>query len=144
MKNSDKKEWAQLLITRHGYTQKEAAEKVGTSLQTMNRWYKQGNWKMLTASIVATKQEQLRNLYMHLANLNEDIKSRENKFPTPSDSDNIAKLTSSIDKLETDVGITDVISVAERFLSWYKKIDLQEAQKIAQVLNVFINEMLKK
>ena len=71
--NQQKKEWAQLLCTEHGLSQKDAAMKVGVSVVTMNKWYNEGNWERLKQSMLVTRQEKLSRLYMQLDELNTAI-----------------------------------------------------------------------
>lgn len=143
--NKQKKEWAKLLIVREGYTQKEAAEKVGVSAVTMNRWYNDENWEQLKASITITKEEQLKNLYRQLAELNKSIAERENgkRYASASEADTISKLGNAIQKMEGDIGVADIISVGERFVNFLRKVDLEKAKETVFFFDSFIKDSLK-
>ena len=65
-----------------------------------------GNWEQLKASITITREEQLKNLYRQLAELNNAImgKPEGERFPNAAEADTISKLSNAIKKLETEVG----------------------------------------
>ncbi|MFV0482974.1 MAG: DDE transposase family protein [Bacteroidales bacterium] len=145
MTNAQKKELAQILIVRQNYTQKEAAEKVGVSLVTMNKWYKAGSWEQLKVSVTMTKEEQLKNLMNQLADLNANILEREKgeRCATSAEADRITKITNSINKLESDVGIADMTAVAQKFINWMRVFDLDKAKEITPYLDSFIKDNIR-
>lgn len=104
--NEQKKAWAKTLYTRETLTQAEIAERVGVSRVTVNNWIGKGNWEQLKASITITREEQLKNLYRQLAELNNAImgKPEGERFPNAAEADTISKLSNAIKKLETEVG----------------------------------------
>lgn len=105
-----KREWAQLLYTKEHISQKEIAERVGVSQQTMSRWVTKFKWDELKASITITREEQLKNLYRQLSEMNKAISEREgNKYPTAAEADTITKLASAIDKLESETGLNEIL-----------------------------------
>lgn len=142
--NQQKKDWAKLLYTKEQLTQKEIAERVGVSAVTINKWVKDGKWDDLKVSLTITKEEQLKNLYRLLANLNEEIASRDgNNYPTSAESDTIAKLSNSIKSLEVDTGLSDILAAFKDFLSWLRRTDLAEAQRIVPLFDDFVKTKLK-
>ena len=57
----------------------------------MSKWSREGNWEMLRAAVTTTREEQIRNLYMQIAEMNKAIAERGDKYatstePTPSTS----------------------------------------------------------
>ena len=100
--NEQKKAWAKTLYTRETLTQAEIAERVGVSRVTVNNWIGKGNWEQLKASITITREEQLKNLYRQLAELNNAImgKPEGERFPNAAEADTISKLSNAIKKLE--------------------------------------------
>ncbi len=143
---AQKKEWAQLLITKEGYSQKDAAVKVGVSAVTFNKWYKKGNWERLKQSMLITRQEQLSRLYMQLDELTSSIKDREEgkRFASSKEADTIAKLTGAIKTMESEASIADVVEVSKRLLNWLRPINQVQSLEIAGIFNDFIKEMLKR
>ncbi len=140
-----KKEWAQLLFTSENITQKEVAERVGISPQTMVKWVRDGKWEELKVSITITKEEQLRNLYRQLAELNKSIANREEgqRFATPGEADTISKIANSIEKMETDVGLSDIVGTFRNFLHWLRSIDFTAVQQITPLFDAFIKDKIK-
>lgn len=141
---AQKKEWAKLLFLRENLTQKEVSERVGVSVVTVNRWVKNGRWLELRVSITITKEEQLKNLYHQLAEINNAIAERaEKRFATPAEADTITKLANAIEKMETDVGLADIQSSFRKFLTWLRTFDLPEAQRLVMLFDDFIKTVIK-
>lgn len=140
--NAQKKEWAQLLFTKENITQKEIAARVGISEVTMSRWVRAGNWESLKVSITITKEEQLKNIYRQLAEINRTIAERPadegNRYATTAESDTINKLATAINKMETDIGLSDIIATFQGLLAWLRTFDVPEAQRIAPVLDGYV------
>ena len=49
------------------------------------------------------------------------------RFASPSEADTLGKLAAAIRKMESDVGIADIISVGMRFTNWIRPVDLAKA-----------------
>ncbi|HLW09769.1 MAG TPA: hypothetical protein VKX35_05170 [Fermentimonas sp.] len=142
--NKQKKEWAQLLFTKENLTQKEIAERVGISQVTMSKWANEGKWEDLKVSITITREEQLKNLYRQLAQMNEAIAEREGqRYPTPAEADTINKLASAIEKMESEVGLNDVLSTFKAFLTYLRKFNIEEAQRLVPLFDDFVKTKLK-
>lgn len=145
MTNQQKKEWAKLLYTKEQMSQKDIAEKVGVTPQTVNRWVKRENWDKLRISLSVTREEQLSHLYSHLSEINASIATRPEgeRFPNAKEADTITKLSTSIDKLERESGVGEVISAFSQFTKWLRERNLEEAQSIAPLLDDYITYRLK-
>lgn len=135
-----KREWALLLFTKENLEQKEIAVKVGVSEVTISNWKKKYHWEELKVSITITKEEQLKNLYRQIAELNKAIASREEgeRYATPGEADSITKLANAINKMETDIGLSDIISTFKVFLAWLRRNDLPKAQELVPLFDAFI------
>lgn len=142
--NEQKKAWAKTLYTRETLTQAEIAERVGVSRVTVNNWIGKGNWEQLKASITITREEQLKNLYRQLAELNNAImgKPEGERFPNAAEADTISKLSNAIKKLETEVGLADIISVFSDLLKWVRTYDSSQAKEITPLLDAFVKSKL--
>lgn len=141
--NQQKKDLAKLLYLNQGLTQQEIADKVGVSRVTVGRWATDGNWEMLRAAVTSTREEQVRNLYQQIAQINRAIAESETKCATPAQADTILKLSAAISKMEGDFGIADIISVSKRFLTWLRGRDPQKAMEISTEFDEFIKEKLE-
>lgn len=144
LNNQQKKDWAKLLFIKENLTQKEIAEKVGISQQTMTRWVRSEKWEELKVSITITREEQLRSLYRQIAELNNDIAKRDtNRCATSAEADIISKLGNAISKLETETGLSEIQSAFTDFLNWLRKFDIEEAQRLVVLFDEFIKTKLK-
>lgn len=144
--NIDKKGIAKSLYMDGTYTQEEIAEKVGVSRQTVCRWLKDGQWDSLKASLTITPAQIISQLNRQIVEINNVIGSREEgqRFATVSEADTLAKLATAIKKIETDLGITDIISVAMRFLTWLRPLDLEKAKQFNDLFDAFIKDQTSK
>ena len=98
--NQQKKDWAKMLYMQGELQSRQIAEKVGVSPVTMSKWSREGNWEMLRAAVTTTREEQIRNLYMQIAEMNKAIAERGDKYATSTEADTINKLSAAIAKLE--------------------------------------------
>ncbi|CCZ10510.1 helix-turn-helix domain-containing protein [uncultured Culturomica sp.] len=139
-----KKEWAAMLYLKENLTQAEIAEKVGISRQTINKWIKAEKWDERLTGISMTKEEQIKNLYRQITEINENIKGRKagERHATTSEADIIAKLSTAIKKMEDDIGIADIIGVSIRFLEWIRAVDLDKAKEVTRLFDAFIKDTL--
>jgi hypothetical protein len=91
-----------------------------------------------------TKEEQLKNLYNQLAELNRTISQREeNRFASPSEADTITKLANAIEKMEGDVGVADMIGVLKKLTAFIRRISLEKAKELMPLFDGFIRENLR-
>jgi transposase len=140
-----KRELAQLLYTRGDLTQKEIAVKVGVSEVSMSRWVNAGKWDLLKTSITATREEQLRRLYLQLAEYNTAIEAREKgqRYATSKEADAMNKLAATIEKLERETGAVDILNVSKKFLDWLRTFDLPKAQELSDLFDAFLKDNLR-
>lgn len=139
MTNNKKKELAQKLYVSNFFpTQKELAEYLETSEQTISKWVKTGKWDDLKESFLATHTEELAFLYRQLRLKREELEASERKTYNNSDMDVISKLTASIRNLKTEKGIEDVIDVSIMVLDWVRNQDIKKAQLLSEVFNSYI------
>jgi len=141
MRNTEKKEWAKLLYLQpEKITQKELARKVGVSEQTMSHWIVAEKWDRLRQSIIVTKEEQLRRLYIQIDELNATIMCRPEgqRFSVKGEADTLNKLATAAKKLETEASIADIIEVAKRFINWIRITDLDKAKETSSLFDAFI------
>lgn len=141
-----KKEWAKTLYTKEGMTvQKQLADKVGVSYNTVNRWVNEENWEKYRNNMLLTREEQMQNLLLELVEINEEIKSYDKgkRYAGSKLADVRRKLIKDIKELETKASIAEMIHTAQRFTKWVAATDIQKAKEIADLLNSFIKENLK-
>ena len=141
---AQKKEYAAILYLKENLTQQEIAEKVGISRQSLGRWIKAEKWEERKTGITLTREEQIANLHRQVAEINKSIMEREpgKRFASPSEADTLGKLAAAIRKMESDVGIADIISVGMRFTNWIRPVDLAKAKEFAALWDNFIKDSL--
>jgi DNA-binding XRE family transcriptional regulator len=139
-----KKTWAALLYTKENFSQQEIADTVGVSRQTISKWVKVEKWEERKAGITLTREAQIESLYRQVAEINAAIADNPpgERFADIRQADILAKLSTSIKKLETEVGIADLISVAQRFVKFVRGIDLDKAKEITGLLDAFIKDSI--
>lgn len=141
---SQKKEWAKTLYLKDNLTQQEIADRVGVSRITINKWINTGKWEQQKVGITLTREEQIANLYRQVAEINKAIAARPEgeRFATTAEADILGKLSSTIKKMETDVGIADIISVLTQFIEWLRPVDLEKAKELTRLADAFIKDRL--
>ncbi|MDR3133528.1 MAG: DDE transposase family protein [Prevotellaceae bacterium] len=146
LSRKQKQELAKLLYTRGGFSQKEIAEKVGVSEVTMSKWVNgPEKWDLLKTSITATREEQLRRLYLQLSEYNTHIEGREkgSRYPTSKEADAMNKIAATIEKLERETGAVDILNVSKKLLDWLRTFDLAKAQELSDLFDAFLKDNLK-
>jgi transcriptional regulator with XRE-family HTH domain len=148
MNKNAKKDYAKLLFTQENLTQKEIAEKVGVSEQTLTKWVNADNeeWKRLRQNIIVTKKEQLSRIYEQIDEINSSIRSKETgrRYADSKEADTLVKLTAAAKNLESEASVGDAIEIGKKFLSWLKPLAPAKAREIAVMFDDFIRDLLKR
>lgn len=137
-------DWAKTLITKEGLTQKEAAERVGVTAATMNKWYQDGNWENLKKNILLTRQEQMIMLQDELVRLNEFISNKEEgaRWADSKEANIRRYLIKDIKDLETKAAIPEIIHACQGLLEFIRKVDLSKAQELSRFVDGYIKSLL--
>ena len=138
----DKKGIAKSLYLDGNYTQEEIADKVGITRQTVSRWIKAENWEEIKASVTITPAQIIAQWNRQIVEINKKINARPDgeRFATTQEADALSKLAGSIKKLEADIGVPDCVSVAMRFLSWLRPLDIEAAKQFNNLFDAFIKD----
>ena len=142
--NTQKREWAKTLYLKEKLTQQEIAERVGVSRVSISKWVRDGKWEEQRVGLTLTREEQIRNLYRQVAEMNRTIEARPEgeRFATSAEADIIGKLSKAIRQMETEVGIADVVSVMTRFIDFLRPIDVEKAKDVTRLADAFIKSIL--
>lgn len=142
--NINKKDIAKSLYVNGSFTQEEIAQKVGTTRQSVSRWVREGAWEDLKASYTITPSQILAGLNRQIIEINNNINARVDgkRFATVAEADTLAKLASSVKKIESDVGISDIVDVGIRFTNWLRPLDLDMAKKFNDLLDAFLKDQM--
>jgi transposase len=140
-----KKRLAKELYLAGKHTQKEIASMVGSTENTVCRWAKDGKWELLRANLTTTKESILAQWYGQLAEINRIIATREegSRVPTPAESDKMIKISAAISKLETETGVREIVAVCTGLCEFVRAYDLEEAKRISEHFNAYIESKLK-
>lgn len=143
---AQKKEHAKLLYTVEGLTVgKELAERVGVSPQTISKWINSEDWEMIRASLIMTREAELRRLYRRLTFLNDTIEEREKSEKVPitnAEADTLVKISASIKNMETDVSVSEAIQVLKNFINAVRSTNLALAKQMTVEADHYIKSLL--
>lgn len=137
---------AKLLYTVEGVTvQKELAERVGTTPQTITKWIKEEAWENLRASVIITKDAELHRFYMQITELNDFImnKPKGERFANSKEADALVKLTGAVRQLETDTSVADTIEVLKNFINHIRQDDYEKAKEVTNLADIYIKSIIK-
>lgn len=142
--NTQKKEWAKSLYLRESMTQQELANRVGVSRVTISNWIRDGKWEEYKAGLTLTRKEQVNNLYRQVAEINRQIAERPEgeRYANSKEADILGKLSSSIARMEQEMGIADKISVLTDFVEWLRALDVNKAKEIVSLADAYIKDSL--
>ncbi|MDO6808092.1 DDE transposase family protein [Zobellia galactanivorans] len=141
-----KKDYAKLLYTVEGVTVgKELASRAGVSEQTISKWKNEEGWEQLRASVIITKESELKRLYAQIVELNDAIAARDqgHRFANSKEADVLVKLTSAVRQLETDTSVADAIEVLKDFISHVRQDDYELAMSITTVADGYVKTLMK-
>lgn len=144
LSKQQRKDYAKTLYLGERLTQEEIAERVGVTRATINRWINAESWEQLRTSLTITKEEQIKNVYQQIKNLNDTILSREEgkRFATASEADTLAKYAAIVNKLETDVGLADVVTVFRKFTAFLRLNVPEELKRVTPILDLYVKTHL--
>ncbi|MNT52119.1 hypothetical protein D3C72_1891280 [compost metagenome] len=75
--------------------------------------------------------------------LNEMIADRALPIPYSKEADIMSKITSNIQRLETEIGLGEYVEVSRKLLTFIQSIDLDDAKRFKNYIDEFINSKLK-
>jgi transcriptional regulator with XRE-family HTH domain len=135
-----KKDYAKLLFIKENLSQKEIAQKVGISEKTMSKWANDDNWDRLRKSLLVTKEEQIRWLYIMLDSIKTKTELSNNIIDSKT-ADTLIKITAAIKNLETnDITISEIFSVGKRAIAWAQTNQAQDVAVIVELFDGFIKD----
>lgn len=139
----EERNYAQILYVNENLTAKEIAARVGVTQKTMGRWIKDGKWDQLRKSMLITKQKMITMMYDQLEALNNSIAERTPAIPDGKEADVISKITTSIQRLETEASVAETIEVAKSFINYVREYDLELAKEITEHFDSYIQYKMK-
>lgn len=145
MSSNQLHQWAMSMYLHENKTQAEIAEICGVSRQTIIRWSKTDRWEEQKVSLSMTRNAQIQNIKLQIAEINKKILERPDgeRYATTKESDTILKLTTAVNKLETEMGIHEIVGVAQDFISWLRPHDAEMAKTITGLFTQYINHKVQ-
>jgi DNA-binding XRE family transcriptional regulator len=137
LENEQRRELARMYYLQ-GMTQKEIADKVGVSRNTISAWIKEGGWDSFRAAKAITRKELVHKM---LEQINEKLESKD------WTADEIVKAASAIEKLDKQTNVVTIIEVFTAYNTWLvgrMQIDKELTPELVKVMNryqdLFIGE----
>ena len=143
MNGKQKAEIARLLYLSTEKTQKEICEVVGWSEKTFTEQKQKGKWHELRDTKSLTKQQIISMLHTQTLKLVEAAKD-DDRLLSAREVDSIAKLASSIDKLEKKATIETYIEVFEEYNKWLMTVNMNFAQINNHHQDLFIQSKIAR
>lgn len=145
----EKKEYARLLFMQ-GETQKVISERVGISAVTINKWVADGGWQTQRAASNITRPELVNKLLRTIDRLIEQVNESDDPEKMAGLGDKLAKLSTTIERLDKKASIVDTIEVFMAFSKWMQfrmtfddDITPELLKTINKYLDLYINEQLQ-
>ena len=142
MTAKQKIEVARTLYLMTEKSQKEICEVVGWTEKTFTDQKNKREWNALKETKSLTKQQIISMLHTQTFKLIEGAKD-ENRLLSAREIDSVAKLTSSIDKLETKATIETFIEVFEDYNKYLISVNVDFAQRNNGYQDLFIQNKIK-
>lgn len=140
----DKKDYARLLYMQ-GEQQKEIAEKVGVSAQTITKWVNVGGWVEQRAAQNITRPELVNKLLRTVDKMIEAVNDSDDPDAANGLGDKLAKFAATIEKLDKHTSIVDVIEVFMAFSKWLQfqaEFDEDITPELLKTINKYHNQYI--
>lgn len=117
MKKSKKAELAEQLYLEAGMDGKEIAEYLDTTEATVSRWNQKYKWKEKKAAKTITRDSIIRHLYSQALKISQDAEDQKRSLTT-SETDQLVKIATSIEKLDKKLNVTTCVMVFKAFIEY--------------------------
>lgn len=145
MTSKEKQEYAYLLYAKsESISLDEIARRCEVHVNTVSRWKKKNDWDKLRQSMLVTKSEQIKRLYLQLTELNDHImgKPEGERFANKAEADTLTQITRSIGNLERELTAANVIDVFIPFIQYVAKIDNKQAKLFLKFQDSYIKTLI--
>lgn len=143
VRKETEKEYAKLLFIKHEIDQKEIAIKVKVTEKTLTKWINEGKWREQKRSLIHTRTNIIQKFEEQLERWNAVIETREDQLASSKEVDILNKLASGIKKLETEIGVGEIITASMQLVSFVQTIDFDFSKKLTEYADLYINSKIK-
>lgn len=119
-------------------TYSKIAELIGVGKDTVSDWASRYKWKETKAANSITRERNIANMLVQIANLNENVATREQKWMTGQEADMVAKLTKSIREMSGRTALPDLYNSITEFLKFLHGVDPVAAKSVADYAREFM------
>lgn len=139
-KKDNKKESAKALYMTGQFSQKQIAEIVKTTPQTLTRWVTSEKWDVLLESMTTTKEKRIAKYQQYLSDLNDTIEKREEgaRYPSSAEIDQINKLEATIKKLQDKSDLGEMVHFTIDVLNYVRSFDPDKAKELNDIFDAYI------
>jgi transposase len=119
-----KQSLAYTLFVENGFEQKFIAEKMGVSEKSISKWKTEGKWDDDREEARTGISKRRKRLLATLDNMLDVIEQRKapGNVPDSKETDALNKLTSAIQKLETELSLAHKTETGKQFVSYMQKV----------------------
>lgn len=121
-----------------GMKQKEIADKVGVSRNTICAWIRDGKWDTVRAAKTVTRSELVKKMLQDL-----DEKLTSGKWTA----DDIVKVAAAIEKLDKQTNIVSIIEVFTSFNQWLvsrMQVDSELTPEVVKIINTYQDKFISE
>lgn len=121
-----------------GMKQKEIADKVGVSRNTICAWIRDGKWDTVRAAKTVTRSELVKKMLQDL-----DEKLTSGKWTA----DDIVKVAAAIEKLDKQTNIVTIIEVFTSFNQWLvsrMQVDSELTPEVVKIINTYQDKFISE
>lgn len=135
LKKTQERDYAKLLFTQLGLTQKEVAAKVGVTEKTISKWKDEENWEELKTVLTTTRSTVIKNLQRQMELWQMKI---GDELAGTKEVDILVKLANAINSLEKETGISEMVDTGMKFIQFLQQHDMDLAKKNAHWFDIYI------
>lgn len=128
------------LWTKESMSEDARKRAIHAGEKAVRTWVKEGAWDDLRTSLSITRDANLKNLYLQISTITNNIAGRapEERVATKEEADMLAKLADIISKLESEVGISEIVNTGMQFIDWIKSHDIGAAKEVCTYWDEFL------
>lgn len=135
LKKVQEREYAKLLFTQMGLSQKEVAAKVGVTEKTIGKWKDEESWEELKTVFTTTRSSVIKNLQRQMELW--QLKIGDNLAGT-KEVDILVKLAAAINSLEKETGISEMVDTGMKFIQFLQQHNVDLAKESTHYFDLFI------